>query len=108
MGEGQVLKGTYMEWIMSRFLLLTFIGIITLIMSEQLAHARRSGGSKIGSSGSYSKSSGSSIRVRGYTTRSGGYVSPHYRSRADRTRLNNWSTRGNINPYTGKVGTQRP
>jgi hypothetical protein len=35
-------------------------------------------------------------------------VQPHYRSSPDGSRLNNWSTRGNVNPYTGKPGTVDP
>lgn len=47
-----------------------------------------------------------SVRVRGYSTRSGTYVAPHARTEPDHSRLNNWSTRGNINPYTGAAGTK--
>jgi hypothetical protein len=49
-----------------------------------------------------------SKRVRGYTKRSGTYVQSHRRTNADHTRRNNWSTKGNINPYTGKRGTKTP
>jgi len=48
------------------------------------------------------------VHVRGYTTRNGTYVAPHWRSSPDSTRLNNWSTQGNVNPYTGQVGTRNP
>ena len=48
------------------------------------------------------------VRVRGHITKKGTYVAPHYRSAPDRSRFNNWSTRGNVNPYTGKVGTRNP
>lgn len=41
-------------------------------------------------------------RVGGYTTKRGAYVAPHYQTRANRTKLDNWSTRGNVNPFTGK------
>ncbi len=44
--------------------------------------------------------------VRGYTTRRGTVVAPHWRSVRDATRRNNWSTKGNINPETGKPGTK--
>lgn len=45
------------------------------------------------------------IRVRGYYRPSTGtYVQPHYRTSPNRTKWDNWSTRGNINPYTGKRG----
>jgi hypothetical protein len=46
--------------------------------------------------------------VNGYTRQDGTYVAPHYRSSPDNSRLNNWSTQGNTNPYTGQQGTQNP
>lgn len=48
------------------------------------------------------------VYVRGYTRSDGTYVAPHYRSDANATRNDNWSTRGNVNPYTGKPGTKSP
>lgn len=48
------------------------------------------------------------VRVQGHVTRGGTYVPPHYRSAPNSTRFDNYSTRGNYNPYTGKVGTQDP
>lgn len=46
-----------------------------------------------------------SIRVKGYTTRSGTYVNSYYRTSPNRFRYDNYSARGNYNPYTGKSGT---
>ncbi|WP_249409180.1 hypothetical protein [Acinetobacter sp. NRRL B-65365] len=46
------------------------------------------------------------VSVRGYYRSNGTYVSPHMRSSPDGHFYNNWSTAGNINPYTGKVGTK--
>jgi len=46
--------------------------------------------------------------VRGYTKRDGTYVAPHYRSKPDGNPYNNFSTRGNVNPYTGKRGYKNP
>lgn len=46
--------------------------------------------------------------VNGYTRRDGTYVQPHFRSERDGNPYNNYSTQGNINPYTGQVGTQNP
>lgn len=45
-----------------------------------------------------------SVRVHGYMTKRGTYVSPHYRSDPDHFRYNNYSSKGNYNPYTGKKG----
>jgi hypothetical protein len=44
--------------------------------------------------------------VRGYTTRNGTHVIPHHQTNTNSTKFDNWSTRGNINPYTGKAGTK--
>jgi hypothetical protein len=44
--------------------------------------------------------------VNGYTKKDGTYVEPHHRSGADSTTTNNYSTKGNVNPYTGKAGTK--
>ena len=46
------------------------------------------------------------VHVRGYTTKSGTYVDPHYRSAPDGNFGNNWSTKGNVNPYSGEPGTK--
>ena len=45
--------------------------------------------------------------VSGHMTRRGSYVKPHQRTAPDSTKLNNWSTRGNLNPYTGKRGSKK-
>jgi hypothetical protein len=46
--------------------------------------------------------------VRGYSKRSGTYVMPHYRTSPNHTKYDNWSTKGNTNPYTGKKGYKKP
>lgn len=46
--------------------------------------------------------------VKGYFKNNGTYVQPHYRSNNDGYKWNNYSTQGNINPYTGKAGTVNP
>jgi hypothetical protein len=48
------------------------------------------------------------VYVHGYTTKNGTYVAPHYRSSPDRNPYNNYSTVGNVNPYTGQAGTKNP
>ena len=45
--------------------------------------------------------------VQGYYRQNGSYVQPHYRSNADGNFHNNWSTYPNINPYTGRTGSNR-
>jgi len=46
------------------------------------------------------------VSVRGYYRKDGTYVRPHMRSDPDGNFNNNWSTKGNVNPYTGEEGTK--
>lgn len=49
------------------------------------------------------------VRVRGYYKPSTGrYVQSYYRSNSNYTKLDNYSARGNYNPYTGKKGYVNP
>lgn len=48
------------------------------------------------------------VQVHGYTKRDGTYVAPHERTAPNHTVLDNYSTKGNVNPYTGKPGTKNP
>ena len=45
--------------------------------------------------------------VHGYMRSNGTYVHSYYRSSPDDTVTNNFSFKGNVNPYTGAVGTNR-
>jgi hypothetical protein len=46
--------------------------------------------------------------VNGYYKQNGTYVQPHMRSSPNSTTLDNYSTKGNVNPYTGQAGTKNP
>lgn len=47
--------------------------------------------------------------VKGYYKPSSGrYVTPHYKTTPNRSKFDNFSTKGNYNPYTGKKGTVNP
>jgi hypothetical protein len=46
--------------------------------------------------------------VQGYTRNNGTYVAPHYQTNPNRTQMDNYGTRGNVNPYNGHVGTRYP
>jgi hypothetical protein len=46
------------------------------------------------------------VSVRGHFRKDGTYVAPHMRSSPNSTTLDNWSTKGNVNPYNGQVGTK--
>ena len=44
------------------------------------------------------------IYVQDYVKKDGTVVKGYYRSLPDKNKLNNWTTKGNINPFTGKKG----
>jgi hypothetical protein len=46
--------------------------------------------------------------VPGYYRKDGTYVSGHYQTNPDKSFWNNYSSFGNINPHTGKIGTKLP
>ena len=47
--------------------------------------------------------------VRGYYKPStGSYVAHHYKTTQNRSKFDNFSTKGNYNPYTGKKGSANP
>lgn len=50
---------------------------------------------------------GGSHSVRGHVTKNGTYVQPHHATNRDSTKANNYSQKGNVNPYTGKEGTKQ-
>jgi hypothetical protein len=55
--------------------------------------------------GLFSITSFADVSVDGYNRKDGTYVQPHYRSDPNNTSNDNWSTKGNTNPYTGQEGT---
>lgn len=49
------------------------------------------------------------IRVKPYYKPSiGKYIQPHYKTSPNKTKFDNYSTKGNYNPYTGKKGYVSP
>src|ERR1051326_3977388 len=53
-------------------------------------------------------SSGAPVSVKGYVRSNGTYVVPYVRSAPNGTTADNYSTKGNVNPYTGQPGTKNP
>jgi hypothetical protein len=88
---------------------------IALVSSDAIAKGggRSSSGGKSTSSHSSPSSAGpgtgaksQSTQVRSYTKKDGTHVSAAKRSTPDKNFRNNWSTKGNTNPSTGKKGSQ--
>ncbi len=82
-GEGNIIKK------------LILAGTVALIATS--AFARGGGG---GHGGSHS--------ISGYFRSSGTYVRPSGATNPNRTQFDNYSTKGNVNPYSGAVGTKTP
>jgi hypothetical protein len=83
---------------------LAALAILLALSSNTYARGSSFGGHS-SSHSSYSSYSRSDHTISGYT-RGGTYVSPSHAKNPDATRNNNYSTKGNVNPYTGKPGTK--
>jgi hypothetical protein len=80
-------------------------GLVAGLIAVSGGAEARGGG---GHGGYGSGSSSHSHSVSGYTNSHGTYVAPHHATNPNSTKLDNYSTRGNVNPYTGAVGTKSP
>lgn len=85
---------------------LKIASLVFVLTTSLFATTHRGPGHRTTSYYSGTGSKSSSTRVRGYTTRSGHHVNSYHRTTRDSTQRNNYSTRGNYNPYTGKTGTR--
>lgn len=95
----------------NRRLMLWALAPVFALGTAAQALARGGGGGHAGSSGSHSSGTGSnpsSHSVKGYTKKDGTSVQPHQQTNPNGTTRDNYGTRGNVNPYTGKVGTKSP
>jgi hypothetical protein len=86
------------------------LALLTLVVTISGGDVFAGRGSR-GSSGGRTRAPGtgssrSSTRVGGYTRGNGTRVAPYRRTTRDRSFNNNYSTKGNFNPFTGKAGTQ--
>lgn len=82
--------------------LLVLLAVASGLVLADHACAR---GSSYSSRSSSSYSTGSHS-VSGYTRSNGTHVGSYKATNRDATRNDNYSTKGNINPYTGKLGTK--
>lgn len=79
-----------------RKLLVIFVAFALVVVTARFAEAK-----------SVSSRAGSH-HVSSYIRKDGTRVRAHERTNPNRSRLDNWSTRGNVNPNTGKSGTVDP
>jgi type IV secretory pathway TrbL component len=88
---------------------LILAGALVLVATGALAQSRGlygSSGSSYGGTGFGSNSQSHTISP--YTNSHGGYVGGSHATNPNNTQMDNYSTRGNVNPYTGAVGTRTP
>lgn len=90
-----------------KHLILTFVlALMSLISINAQVYSGYSGTSRSKSS-YYSGSTSSGVRYQnGYTRSDGTYVQGHYKTNSNSTNHDNFSTSGNVNIYTGSVGTR--
>lgn len=48
------------------------------------------------------------VRTSGYMRKNGTYVAPSYKTSPNKSKFDNYSTKGNSNPYSGRRGTVDP
>jgi hypothetical protein len=84
----------------------TALAIILVVASSSGAFAQYGYGSRsYGSNYGYGTGSNSNSHyVNPYVTRNGNVVDGHYRTNRNNSTLDNYSTGGNYNPYTGRTG----
>ncbi len=56
----------------------------------------------------FSQTNPKHVKVSGYYRKDGTYVQPYFRTAPNYTNRDNFSTKGNANPYTGKPGWIEP
>ena len=84
---------------MNRVGLSLMLAVSILVTTDAFA---KGGGRLSGSS------HGGDSHVRGHIRKDGAYVQPHSRTAPNRTQRDNYSSKPNVNPYTGKDGTKTP
>jgi hypothetical protein len=93
------MKKQILVLVLSLCLVMAFIG-------EPAARGGR-GGFRMGDSG-FKGFSSRTVPVRPHIRNNSTIVMPHFRTSPNSTIKDNWSTRPNINPFTGKSGTRNP
>ena len=75
---------------------------IVIILASPNVFAKGGGSHRSGQTHS------SDTHVQGHMRKNGTYVQPHVRTSPNRTQQDNYTSKPNVNPYTGKDGTKVP
>ena len=81
---------------MKRYFVLTLLTIIITLSLNDSIYSQYWG----------TGSNSNTTYVRPYVKSNGTYVEGHYRTKRNSFNLDNFSAKGNYNPYTGKTGTK--
>ena len=73
------------------------LSFLVLALSTAVVSAKNSSGS-----------SGGSHQIRGHVKKDGTYIPPHHATNPNNTQRDNWTSKPNVNPYTGKEGAKEP
>lgn len=85
---------------MKHLVLSLVLGLLCIFNSNAQAYSNSS-------NSIYGTSTNSSVRYQnGYTRSNGTYVQGHYKTNSNSTNHDNFSTRGNVNTFTGSTGTR--
>lgn len=87
---------------------ITILAVIAMAAIPAAQARGKSGGGSHSKGYSSGYTNSSSHSVRGHIRKDGTYVQPHQVTNRNSTKLDNYSTKGNVNPYTGKPGTVDP
>jgi len=90
----------------STIVLMIALGVSMPVLARGGGGGGHSSGSHSSHSSSHGSGSGSSHSISGYTKSNGTYVAPSHATNPNGKKADNWSTKGNVNPYTGKPGTK--
>lgn len=84
-----------------------FSTCFAMILAATCSMAEARGG-HVGRSSGSKASPGGSHAIRGHIKKNGAYVAPTRAKNPNGTKRDNYSSKGNINPATGKEGTRDP
>lgn len=85
------------------------VSLTVFCFGEAFARGGSRGGSlRLGGFSGFKGFSSRTVPVRPHIRNNGTFVMPHFRTSPNATIKDNWSTRPNINPFTGKGGTRNP
>ncbi len=86
---------------MRRTIILLLCCVLSVgVLAKGGGHSGKSSGAKS------SSRSGGSHAIRGHITKKGAYVAPTRATNPNKTKKDNYSQKGNVNPATGKEGTK--